>query len=242
MIKKQLVAAIVAAVAFLSPVKSSSANPLEALGGIVSSLTSSSKFDVASLVGEWQYQSPAVSFKSDQALSKIGGAAASGAIEDKMKPYYEKIGLNTMKLTVEAGADSTYNFQLGIRGVNLKGTLVKNGDDGALTFNFSAFGRLKIGSISAQAVKSADNVLSLTFDIKGFLELVRKVASVSGSSSVQTLGKLLDSYDGIFAGAKLKKTSGGQSAADSQQAAPAQSGASGLGDVLKGLGSKAKKK
>lgn len=205
MIKKTLILAIVALVASLAAPESRADNPLKALGGLVSSLTSSSKFSLADLEGTWQYQSPAVSFDSDKALNKIGGAAASAAIEDKMKPYYERIGLNSLQLNV-ATADSVSNFQMKVRGITLKGTVTKDGDEGALTFHFNALGKFKVGKISARAQKSMDNVLTLTFDIKGFLEIVKKVAAVSGSQQVQSLTKLLDSYDGVYAGAKLKKT------------------------------------
>lgn len=51
-------------------------NPLEALGGIVSAFTATSKFEIADIQGTWSYQAPAVSFQSDNALNKIGGVAA----------------------------------------------------------------------------------------------------------------------------------------------------------------------
>lgn len=179
-------------------------NPLEALGGIVSSLTSTSKFEIKDLQGTWAYQSPAVSFKSDQALNKIGGTAASAALENKMAPYYTRLGLNTLVLTMDADG----NFEMKIKTITLKGVAVKDSDSGALTFNFNAFGKTNIGKIAAEAQKSATGVLTLTFDVSRVIAIVDKIASVANLQSVSTLSSLLKSYDGIYAGAKLKKSAG----------------------------------
>lgn len=178
-------------------------NPLEALGGIVSAFTATSKFEIADIQGTWSYQAPAVSFQSDNALNKIGGVAASAAIESKLEPYYERLGLNTIVLTVDADG----NFLMKIKGVSLKGTITKESDEGALTFNFSAVGKVSLGKISAQATKSATNVLTLTFDASKAIAVADKVASVANIQTLKTVSDLLKSYDGIYAGAKLKKTS-----------------------------------
>ncbi len=179
------------------------ANPLEALGGIVSSLTSTDKFEVSDLCGTWSYQSPAVSFESDQALGKIGGTAASVAIEDKLKPYYERLGITSMTIAVDANA----GFKIKLKRITLSGTVEKDGDNGNLVFNFNGLGKMKSFKLAARARKSATNVLSLTFDISKLVAIADKVASVANIATIKTAVGLLKSYDGIYAGAKLKKTS-----------------------------------
>lgn len=202
--KKIIAAAVIAACTGLWGAPCASAdNPLDALGGIVTALTSSSKFEIADIAGTWSYQAPAVSFKSENALNKIGGVAASAAIESKLQPYYDRLGINTLTLTVDADA----NFLMKLKGVTLKGTITKESDQGALTFNFNAFGKIALGKISAQATKSATNVLTLTFDASRAIAVADKVASVAKIETLQTVANLLKSYDGIYAGAKLKKTS-----------------------------------
>ncbi len=74
--------------------------------------------------------------------------------------------------------------------------------DGTLIFNF---GKSKIGRVTTHVTKSATGDLTVTFDASKFVEIVQKVASVSGNSSLQTLSKMLSSYDGIYVGARLKK-------------------------------------
>lgn len=179
----------------------SAANPLETLGGIVTNLTSTSKFELSSLEGTWTYQSPAVSFKSDQALNKIGGVAASAAVEDKLKTYYDRLGINSLVLTVDADA----NFTMKIKSATLSGTISKDADSGELVFAFSAFGKKSLGKISAMASKSATGVLTLTFDVTRAVEIAKKVASVANMSTITAATKMLDSYDGIYAGAKFTK-------------------------------------
>ena len=47
-------------------------NPLGSLGSVISNLTASSSFELADLQGTWDYQSPAVTFQSDNVIQKAG--------------------------------------------------------------------------------------------------------------------------------------------------------------------------
>ena len=171
-------------------------NPLGSLGSVISNLTASSSFELADLQGTWDYQSPAVTFQSDNVIQKAGGAAAASTIEGKMAPYYEKAGITSLQLTV----DAENNFTMKLKRGSLKGTVSKD-EQGNLEFNFSAFGKIKLGKVSAFATKSG-NTLNLTFDVSKLISIVKSVASVSGSSSLNTISSLLSSYDGIYAGSK----------------------------------------
>lgn len=199
--KKIILSAALAASAILAPVQVSAINPLDALSGIVSNLTSSSNFQISDIVGTWEYQSPAVSFKSDNALNKIGGVAASTALEDKLVQYYNTAGLNTLVLTVNE--DETFSMK--VKAITLSGTITKDDDGGNLTFHFSAFGKVNIGSVSAMAEKSALNTLTITFDASRVISIIEKVAAITKNSTIQTLSSLLGSYDGLYAGARMKK-------------------------------------
>ena len=75
------------------------------VGGLINAVTSSS-VEYNDLVGNWAYNSPAVTFESDNVVQKATGAVGSAAIVSKIKPYYDKAGLNG--LTIEFGADSTF--------------------------------------------------------------------------------------------------------------------------------------
>ena len=174
-------------------------NPLGSLGSVISNLTASSSFELADLQGTWDYQSPAVTFQSDNVIQKAGGAAAASTIEGKMAPYYEKAGITSLQLTV----DAENNFTMKLKRGSLKGTVSKD-EQGNLEFNFSAFGKIKLGKVSAFATKSG-NTLNLTFDVSKLISIVKSVSSVSGISSLNTISSLLSSYDGIYAGLKLNR-------------------------------------
>ena len=60
--------------------------------------------------------------------------------------------------------------------------------------------------MDASVSKLKGNKLQLTFDVSKLMKIVNAVASISGSSTIQGLNKLLQSYDGLEAGFELKKT------------------------------------
>ncbi len=222
--KKTIIAALALAAFILVPFRAHSANPLEALGSVVGSLTSTDKFELSSITGTWDYKSPAVSFKSDQALSKIGGAAASSTIESKLQPYYHTLGIDKMSVEIAEQADSTYSFAIKLGKLPLKGTVTKDSDNGQLTFHVGAVGKLKALSLSAKAEKNATGELTLTFDATKFMQMVAKVASVSGNYTLKSVDKLLSTYDGLYVGAKMARQGGSASGA-----------AGAIGNLLDGL-------
>lgn len=174
---------------------------LGAIGGFINNIAANSKFSVDDLVGTWNYTSPAVSFKSENALMNIGGAGAATAVESKLEPYYTRLGFNKTTLTV--AEDHTFILKLGL--IQLKGTVEKDTEDTGLVFNFSAFGKISLGKVSANATK-AGNTLNLTFEATKLVQLLTKISSVLNSTALNTLSSLLNSYDDIYIGFKLKKT------------------------------------
>ena len=173
---------------------------LGAIGGLIINVTANNKFSVDDIVGTWNYTSPAVSFESDNALMKIGGAGAATAVEEKLSPYYNQLGFNKTVLTVEA--DHSFTMKLGL--LSLKGTIEKDETDNGLVFNFSAFGKISLGQVKAHATKSG-STLNLTFDATRLIEILTKISSTLNISTLKTVTSLLDNYDGIYMGFKLKK-------------------------------------
>ncbi len=179
----------------------SSSNPLGALGSVLGNVLANDKFTVDDIVGSWNYSSPAVSFQSDNALKKIGGAGAATAVENKLAPYYKTIGLTNTTLTVDA--DHNFTMKLGV--AQLKGTIEK-AEDGGLVFAFNAFGKISLGKVSAHATK-AGSTLNLTFDATKLIQILTKVAGVLNNTTLKAVTDLVNSYDGIYIGFKLNKQS-----------------------------------
>ena len=183
----------------------------EALGGLFPGSSSSSienvigsvlgtdKVELKDMVGTWNYSAPAVSFKSQDLLKKAGGAAAT-AIENKIAPIYKKAGITSLKLTI--GNDST--FTMNVKKVNAKGTISK-GTDGNYIFHFQALGKVNTGSMTAYISKSATGAMDVTFDATKLIKIIETVAKYSNNATIKTASTLLQSYDGVTIGFKLKK-------------------------------------
>lgn len=170
------------------------------LGGVISGLISTDDVNPANMVGTWNYSSPAVSFKSENFLQQAGGAAAAGVVEGKLAPYYEKLKLNKMVLTVNE--DLSFTMQSGL--LRASGTIEK-AESGDIIFHFQALKSITIGSMTAYVTMTGNNSMSLMFDVSKLMTIVKAVSSVSGSTTIKTMTSLLDSYDGICAGFKLTK-------------------------------------
>ena len=179
--------------------QSKSGGLLDAIGGLFGGKTK-----IADMVGTWQYKSPAVSFKSDNLLKKAGGAAASAVVENTLAPVYRTTGFDRMVFTV--AADSSFTMK--VKMVTLKGKIttdVPKGSEANFMFDFKIAGKMSIGKMEAYVSKSGNN-LSLTFDVTKLMNLISKAGSISGNSSLKTLSKLLESYDGMCAGFELRKS------------------------------------
>lgn len=176
---------------------SNTSSTVEKLGDALGNLLANKNFKVEDLVGAWEYVSPAVSFQSDNALMKVGGAGTATALEDQLEPYYTRLGFNRTSLVVND--DKSFTLRMGL--VQLRGTVEKDEND-VLIFNCSAFGKKQLGKLSANASKIG-STLNITFDASHLIEMVEKVSKLLKNDTLSTLSGLLSSYDGVYIGFKL---------------------------------------
>lgn len=169
------------------------------ISGALGNILATDKVEVNQLIGTWNYESPAVGFQSKNILKKAGASVASAKIESELKGYYAKAGLDKLVLTI--AEDNTFSMKT--KYATLKGAIEK-GENGFYIFNFKAFGKVKIGKLNAYTTISG-STLSLTFDIKKLIKLVKMVSQYSSDKTFKGVMSLVDSYDGITAGFKLKK-------------------------------------
>lgn len=170
------------------------------IGGVVGGLLTTDKVDTNSMVGTWNYSSPAVCFKSENFLQKAGGSAIAGTLEGKLAPYYKTAGLNKLVLTVNE--DKSFVMQSGK--ITARGTIETDGK-GEVYFNFKALGTIPAGKMKAYVTMTAGKQMSLMFDVTKLVSIIKMVGSVSGSTAIKGVSSILDSYDGICAGFKLNK-------------------------------------
>lgn len=190
------------------PLKASAAPDLKeilsagssAIGGLVEGVFTTSDLKVSDIAGQWTSEGSAVSFKSENFLKKAGGAAAAGAVESQLNPYYKKLGLTGAVLNI----DNNGNFSLTIKKLSLNGTMTLK-SKGIFTFKFTAFGGMSLGSMNAY-IEKAGNSLNVMFDVDSIKKIISIVATLSGSKTVSAADKILQQYDGVCAGFKMKKT------------------------------------
>jgi hypothetical protein len=171
------------------------------LSGVANALGAGSKsLTIEKLAGTWTYESPAVTFKSDNLLLKAGGAAAASQVENKLAPYYRTAGLTNLVVTI--ANDSTFTFQA--RKATVKGTIEKNAETGNFVFKFKALKKINLGSMEAFIVMNGDK-MDLTFDVSKLMTLLERVGTLTNNSSVKTVSAMLNQYDGMTAGFTLKR-------------------------------------
>ena len=199
-----------------------------AIGNIVEGIFTKSDLTVADIAGQWTADGSAVSFKSDDMLKKAGGIAAAGAVESKLDEYYKQYGLNNLVFTVNN--DST--FSLAFKKITLKGTISVK-EKGIFTLKFTAFGTMSLGSMDAYVEKTG-NSLNLMFDADKIKSIISLAANLSGSKLASTADKLLQQYDGICMGFKMKKTGNATATDTTDTNSETETQSTGL-DALKGL-------
>jgi hypothetical protein len=171
------------------------------IGNVLSGIFTKTDLTLEDLVGEYVSQGPAVTFKSDNFLQKAGGIAGAAALETKLQPYYEQYGLTGMPMTIDADG----NFTMTVKMLKLSGNVVPGSEQGTFTFNVLALGKIKVGQFTAYVQKSGQN-MDLMFDATKLKEMISTIGKVSGMSIAQTLGTLLDSYDGACIGFSMQYT------------------------------------
>lgn len=197
---KRIIVALVMALSMCGVADLKAQTDLRSLiGGILGTNTA---VTIESVAGTWSYDSPAVTFKSDNLLKKAGGQAAAVAVEKKLEPYYRSAGLD--KIEVTFSPDSTFTMKLGR--MSLGGTVepAAKDSDATMTLCFKLGGKVPMGSMDAYIKRNGKNSIDLTFDVSKLIWIIDKVAAVSGSASAQAMSKILSSYEGITAGFTLR--------------------------------------
>lgn len=181
---------------------SSSSDAASLLGGILGNVLQNDNLEVKDIAGTWTVSGPSIQFKSDDVLQQAGGAAAAAVIKEKLMPYYEKIGLEGMKLDITTDGNVTVTLK---NGKSFKGTVKKGEKEGEMVFGFNKLSSTsKIGNLTLEVSKSI-NSLSLMADVSKLQSLLQLVSDKLNISQLSTITSLLENYDGIYAGLEFTK-------------------------------------
>ena len=166
------------------------------INGILNNVIGSGTFKKEDLCHTWKYSKPGCAFTSENLLAKAGGEIAASKIEDKLATYYNKFGFKSSNTYFTFNADGT--FAAKIDGKSWSGTYTF--DEKTHAINMKGL----ILSMSGFATKTTKGI-SLLFEQKKLLNLIKTLSAFSGNSSLSAIGSIANNYDGIRVGFELTK-------------------------------------
>lgn len=176
---------------------SSSSAGSSIINGILNNVIGSGTFSKQDLCAHtWKYSKPGCAFTSENLLAKAGGEIAANKVEEKLSEYYSKFGFSSSNTYFTFKTDGTfaakidgkswqgnYTFDEKIHAIQMKGLIL---------------------SMSGYATKTA-NGISLLFDQKKLLNLIKTIGSLKGNSTLSALGTIANNYDGMRVGFEMTK-------------------------------------
>lgn len=188
----------------------------QGLGGLLGSLGSSGlgetvskviygftgNLNAVSLPGNWTYTGSAIAFGSDNVLSNVAGAAASGTVEQKVDGYLEKIGITSGSIQFTFNEDLT--FSCTVRGIPVSGTWKTYDDGNKIQLQFGK--TLKYLNLDGKLVATPGGCQML-FNGEKFLAFAKNVMTIVGkqNSTVGAISSLAGNYNDMQIGCTLKK-------------------------------------
>lgn len=170
---------------------------------VVGALTNKdASLTVADLAGTWRYSAPGCKFESDDLLKSAGGEVVASSLKSKLAAYYEKAGITSSRVSFSF-ADSTMVMTYG--SAKLNGYVVKDEPSGKFVVTFTLIGgHIPVMVMDADITKSG-NTMEILFDVEKLINVMVTIASKTQSSTLQSIGNLLSSYDGVLMGFELTK-------------------------------------
>lgn len=174
----------------------SSSNAGSIINGILNNVIGSGTFKQADLCHTWKYSKPGCAFTSENLLAKAGGEIATSKVENKLEGYYKKFGFSSSNTYFTFNTDGTFSAKIDGKAWN-----------GTYTFDEKTHAiQLKglLLSASGYATKTT-NGISLLFDQKKLLNLIKALSAFKGSSTLSAVGRIANNYDGMQVGFEMTK-------------------------------------
>ena len=176
---------------------------LGGLGDILNSSTVNKVVSaIAGLAGTWKYSAPACKFESSDFLKSAGGEVVAASLKTKLATYYTKAGITPSRVSF-AFADTTFVMKYG--NAKLNGHIVKEEESGRFVVTFTAVGGYIPIMVMDAVINKNGNTLEMLFDVDRFVKVLTTIASKSQSSTLKSVGGLLDEYEGVLMGFELVK-------------------------------------
>ena len=176
---------------------SSSSAGSSIINGILNNVIGSGTFSKQDLCAHtWKYSKPGCAFTSENLLAKAGGEIAANKVEEKLGEYYSKFGFSGSNTYFTFKTDGT--FAAKIDGKSWQGNYTFDEKTHAIQMK----GLLL--SMSGYATKTT-NGISLLFDQKKLLNLIKTMGALKGSSTLSAIGTIANNYDGMRVGFEMTK-------------------------------------
>ena len=176
---------------------SSSSAGSSIINGILNNVIGSGTFSKQDLCAHtWKYSKPGCAFTSENLLAQAGGEIAANKVEEKLSEYYSKFGFSSSNTYFTFKTDGT--FAAKIDGKSWQGNYTFDEKTHAIQM------KGVILSMSGYATKTA-NGISLLFDQKKLLNLIKTIGSLKGNSTLSALGTIANNYDGMRVGFEMTK-------------------------------------
>lgn len=176
---------------------SSSSAGSSIINGILNNVIGSGTFSQQDLCAHtWKYSKPGCAFTSENLLAQAGGEIAANKVEEKLGEYYSKFGFSGSNTYFTFKTDGT--FAAKIDGKSWQGNYTFDEKTHAIQM------KGLILSMSGYATKTA-NGISLLFDQKKLLNLIKTIGSLKGNSTLSALGTIANNYDGMRVGFEMTK-------------------------------------
>ena len=175
---------------------SSNSGSSSIINGILNNVIGSSTFKQADLCHTWKYSKPGCAFTSENLLAKAGGEIAANKIENQLEGYYKKFGFSSSNTYFTFNTDGTFSAKIDGKAWN-----------GNYTFDEKTHAIQMKGlllSASGYATKTT-NGISLLFDQKKLLNLIKALSAFKGSSTLSAVGSIANNYDGMRVGFEMTK-------------------------------------
>lgn len=175
---------------------SSSGSTGSIINGILNNVIGSGTFKKEDLCNTWKYSKPGCAFTSENLLAKAGGEIAANKVEEKLEDYYKKFGFSSSNTYFTFNTDGTFSAK--IDGKAWKGNYTFDEKTHAIQMK----GLLL--SASGYATKTT-NGISLLFDQKKLLNLIKALSAFKSSSTLSAVGNIANNYDGMRIGFEMTK-------------------------------------
>ena len=176
---------------------SSSSAGSSIINGILNNVIGSGTFSKQELCAHtWKYSKPGCAFTSENLLAKAGGEIAANKVAEKLGEYYSKFGFSGSNTYFTFKTDGT--FAAKIDGKSWQGNYTFDEKTHAIQMK----GLLL--SMSGYATKTT-NGISLLFDQKKLLNLIKTMGALKGSSTLSAIGTIANNYDGMRVGFEMSK-------------------------------------